>query len=70
MASNIRVINYMHMTKRNFLPGIILMLALLASAFSQRPGNTNKFNGKVSGNVYDAEYREPISYANIVLYKH
>jgi outer membrane receptor protein involved in Fe transport len=46
------------------------MLALLASASAQRPGNADEFNGRISGNVYDAEYREPISYANIVLYKH
>ena len=45
------------------------MLTLLASAFAQRPGNTGEFNGRISGNVFDAEYREPISYANIVLYK-
>lgn len=55
------------MTKRTFLPGIILVLTLFVCAFAQRPGN--KFNGRVSGNVYDAEFREPIGYANIVLYK-
>ena len=61
--------NQIHMTKRNLLSAIILMLALLAGAFAQRPENISKFNGKISGNVYDAEYREPISYANIVLYR-
>lgn len=58
------------MIKRTLILKSILVLVLASSAFSQRPGNIDKFNGKVSGNVYDAEYREPISYANIVLYKH
>jgi len=58
------------MIKRTSILKSILVLVLANSAFSQRPGNTGEFNGKVSGNVYDAEYREPISYANIVLYKH
>lgn len=58
------------MIKRTSILKSILVFVLASSAFSQRPGNTGEFNGRISGDVYDAEYREPISYANIVLYKH
>jgi len=46
---------------------IFLILCLFSMAFSQGPGES--FNGKVSGNVFDAEYKEPIEYANIVIYR-
>jgi len=46
---------------------IFLILCLFSMAFSQGP--SQDFNGKLSGNVFDAEYREPIEYANIVLYR-
>ena len=46
---------------------IILMLAQASNAFAQRPGGN--VSGKLSGNVYDSDFNEPIEYANIVLYR-
>ncbi|MBA7531618.1 hypothetical protein ES705_23833 [subsurface metagenome] len=43
------------------------MLAQASNAFAQRPGGN--VSGKLSGNVYDADFNEPIEYANIVLYR-
>jgi len=43
------------------------MLAQASNAFAQRPGGN--VNGKLSGNVYDADFTEPLEYANIVLYR-
>jgi outer membrane receptor protein involved in Fe transport len=53
-----------YMTKKTL---ITVMFCIASMAFAQRP--SQDFNGKVSGNVFDADYREPIEYANIVLYK-
>ncbi|MCK4252695.1 TonB-dependent receptor [candidate division WOR-3 bacterium] len=56
------------MIKRTTIMSIILMLTQASNAFGQRPGGN--VSGKLSGNVYDADFNEPIEYANIVLYRH
>lgn len=55
------------MIKRTTIMSIILMLAQASNAFAQRPGGN--VSGNLSGNVYDADFNEPIEYANIVLYR-
>ncbi len=55
---------FIHMIKKSI---IFLILCLFSMAFSQ--GLSKDFNGKLSGSVFDAEYQEPLEYANIVLYR-
>ena len=58
----------MHIMRNNTRTGIILSISLIVTLFGQPPENLN-VNGKISGNVFDAQYREPISYANVILYR-
>ncbi len=62
------------MIKRPIITSFILMLGFAGIVYAQHPGGPPgtgfaDFNGKLSGNVYDADYQEPIEYANIVLFR-
>lgn len=59
------------MTRRPVVLVIAFLVATTAHiAFAQRSGTgLSTFNGTISGSVFDADYMEPIEYANIVVYR-
>lgn len=60
---------------KNFLVGLILILSMTGSVFSQvppgaRPGEMSNMpkNGKIKGKIIDAETKTPMEYANVAVY--
>jgi len=47
----------------------VLICMIVSGGFSQPPGPPEGFDGFITGRVFDAEYEEPIEYANIVIYR-
>jgi outer membrane receptor protein involved in Fe transport len=47
-----------------------MIFALIPVLFAQHPADLEQVPGKIYGNVFENEFREPVHYANIVLYKH
>lgn len=60
-------INELHLRKTQCVFIFSLMFVIANHAFAQRSSDT--FNGTITGQVFDAALREPIEYANIVLYR-
>jgi outer membrane receptor protein involved in Fe transport len=63
------------MKMKNLLIGIIIILSTSVTAFSQmtppmgNPGTANAMkNGKIKGKIIDAETKEAMEYANVVVY--
>lgn len=60
----------MNISKGSSIPHILILLCLVNAAPAQRPaGGLGNFNGTISGHVLDADYREPIEYANVIVYE-
>ena len=59
--------NKLHLRKTQCAFILSLILVIANQVFAQR--NPETFGGTITGNVFDAAVREPIEYANIVLYR-
>jgi outer membrane cobalamin receptor len=52
-----------------FIRASIIVMVLINFGMAQQPARPAALKGTISGSVHDADYLEPIEYANIVIYR-